>query len=336
MNIDSEPGRDGGPIEEWALQWFVRLRSGNAALAERRQFESWLEGDSRNRAAYEALDARWAEFGRFAGEPELARRVRNAGKAARAEGERTRRTRERRGWFVAVAVSVALVAVLVGRVGSAPEAPAELYVTSVGEQRHLVLSDGTEVDLDANGALRVVFGDHQRLLQLQRGRAYFRVAREHRPLRVETANGSVQAVGTAFEVNHRLGEVDVTLIEGRVLLWSSVEGGAARPLPMDAGHVARLARGADAPEIERLHQSTPPAWMSGLLVFDDRELSDVVAEFNRYSARPISLDPRLSSVRVSGVFRSDDPAAFLGAMRDLYGLQLTDTEAVTWIKPGTP
>lgn len=62
------------------------------------------------------------------------------------------------------------------------------------------------------------------------------------------------------------------------------------------------------------------AWRQGKIVFRNAPLAQVVAEMNRYLARPIRLDvPSLRDYRVAGVFNIDEPEAILAALPAVFG-----------------
>lgn len=66
------------------------------------------------------------------------------------------------------------------------------------------------------------------------------------------------------------------------------------------------------------------SWTVGRLTFEDTPISVAVAEVNRYSREPIELrDPRISEIRVSGVFNAGDIDGFVAALTDLYPLKAT-------------
>jgi transmembrane sensor len=53
-------------------------------------------------------------------------------------------------------------------------------------------------------------------------------------------------------------------------------------------------------------------------------LAEAVAQMNRYSRRPITLagDPRLATLRISGVYRAGDSEGFAQAVAALHGLSV--------------
>ena len=162
----------------------------------------------------------------------------------------------------------------------------------------------------------------------------------------------VRAVGTEFDVyKKRIGTV-VTVVEGRVAVYSDgnsvqplsaraqdeahtlLEGTpTARELPhgrsssilLSAGEQLTVARnGAAAPRPVDAEAVT--AWVQKRLIFEETALSEVADEFNRYNTRALIIeDPALQQVRISGVYSSTDPTSLLGFLRAQPGIQVIET-----------
>lgn len=310
----------GDPIRRQAAAWFARLRADDVSESDRRDCRQWLDADARHRAAYERIERMWSNLGEHAPHPEVALRIRAETPAVVAP-QAARRRSARAAWWSGAAAALIALAVVGWRLLPAPAVPEQQYVTAVGESRTIALSDGSRVSLDTDTRLRVRFSGEQRLLSLVRGRAFFRVAKETRPFLVQTEDGSVRAVGTEFEVYRRDGEIEVALIEGRVALLAVAPEGA-RPVQLatlDPGQKASFGQRKPLRMIEPDRQAALPAWLSGKLAFEDQTLTSAVTEFNRYSRRRIVLQgDEVAKIRVSGVFRSDDPHAFVEALQELY------------------
>src|SRR5258706_2080307 len=91
------------------------------------------------------------------------------------------------------------------------------YSTDVGEQRSLVLEDGSTVELNSRSRIRVAFNNTERSVHLMEGQALFHVARNPaRPFVVHSGSARVRAVGTEFDVYRRATGTVVTVVEGRV------------------------------------------------------------------------------------------------------------------------
>ena len=221
-----------------------------------------------------------------------------------------------------------------------------VYRTEIGEQRSIQLTDGSMVTLNARSRMRVSFDGSQRDVELLVGQAMFTVAKDvARPFVVRAGDTQVRAVGTRFDVYRKESGTVVTVIEGRVAVEKSSPVIEAVSAPREvtepglAGTAAVpttetiLAAGEQA--IVRLAQIEKPnkpdiqaatAWTEHQVVLRSTPLVEVVAEFNRYSTRPlVILDPSLNNVKISGVFSSTDSAALLRGLNALGQFHIEET-----------
>ncbi|ULQ47670.1 FecR domain-containing protein [Flagellatimonas centrodinii] len=336
-----------------AAAWFARLRADDVSGADRAGFEAWLNADVEHRRAYSKLERLWSQAGSFAEDPRLAEAVRKTRAAvapspvvAAAPARRRRSAR-----WLAVAASLAVVAVaawwaqpwLMGN---------RTVTTAVGEQRSLVLADGSRVTVNTDSRLRIGYNERRRTVTLERGQAYFEVAKEHRPFEVVTRSGVVRALGTAFDVFSGRERFVVTVVEGSVVVsdadteatHAADDTLAGTPAKPAGGQVLRarerLARATDtaiaaaaarpdaaatvAPvQIEAAPIERDMAWLRGKLIFDNEPLAAAVAEINRYTRKPIRIaDPALASLRMSGVFRVGEVGDFVNAVSGYFSLRV--------------
>jgi transmembrane sensor len=172
------------------------------------------------------------------------------------------------------------------------------------------------VVLDANTVLHAVETPERRLISLERGGAFFQVAKNpNRPFIVSAAGKTVTALGTAFEARVIGDKLDVTLIEGKVKVEQK------KRLIWRGEHSTNLTAGyrLSAPEdqnwtIQRVDASKELSWMSGRLTFFNDTLEEAVAKVNRNSDRKIVLDPSLATQPIVGVFASGDTDRFVRGM----------------------
>ncbi len=328
----SKPGlhsiKAGETMRQQAAAWFARLRADDVSERDRLQWQAWLAQDPRHRQAYARLETLWSSLGDYAPLPEVGIHVRAAARGL----DRPPRMRPLR-WsaLAALALVAVLLAALVLR---SPTGATVSFATTVGERRSLQLSDGTRVDLDTSSALHVQYDQDERRIILDRGRAFFRVAHEQRPLRVLAESSSVRAVGTQFEVSRQTGVIDVALFEGRVELQSTKANGNPDVLlaTLDPGQKARIAGNQISISRDPVQAGGLPDWLSGRLVFEDTPLSDAIREFNRYSTQPLLLqEPVLGKKRISGVFRSESPDGFLEALHEVYGIHSQRTSSGAYL-----
>jgi transmembrane sensor len=205
------------------------------------------------------------------------------------------------------------------------------FQTVVGEQRSFTLQDGSIVFLNTNSKVRVGWLPAERHIELVRGEARFRVARDAvRPFTVATATAAVRALGMVFNVREEPLTTQVAVLEGQVEITvaptgesaadaqpSTKDGSAAVP-SQTLGRV-RLAAGERAAVTSLGIQTNtgPPiesvmAWTERRLVFRDLPLNAVIREFNRYRTHPLVLDdPALAALKISGVFDLSDTESLI-------------------------
>src|SRR5262249_6139101 len=148
----------------------------------------------------------------------------------------------------------------------------------VGERRSITLADGSRVDLDADSALSVAFSDAQRRITLERGRAFFQVAKDPaRPFIVAAGAGEIRALGTAFDVKHGADRtVRVAVAEHAVSV--AVAGDSQRLV--EGGMMDYDERGLGP--MARADLASLLSWRQDRLFFQDAPLGDVVADLDRY------------------------------------------------------
>jgi transmembrane sensor len=231
----------------------------------------------------------------------------------------------------------AAIAATLTAVAVAPMLAMKTYRTQPGEQRRLVLADGSDVTLDTDSELKVWLTGKQRVMVLDRGQAFFKVAKDKaRPFRVFAGGDEVRALGTAFGVRRQGEGAKVTLEEGRVGIYHAKASTPARPADkpaavLEAGQQAVLAPQA-APVVAQADMRRAQAWRSGRLILEDSSLADAAAELNRYGAPQIVIaDAPTGAVRVSGVFHLRERSAFVESVTAAFPVQVvrrTDDEIV--------
>lgn len=352
-------------IEEAAARWLARQHSGAWTDADQAQFETWLDAATAHRIQYLRVVTTWDQSARmkalgagaapgeipprgswgdqrfFGGSTEQAETTDDAPVDAGSP-----KRHNRLNWRFAAA---ALVAVALGiyMLAVAPRFAADRYTTALGSVQDVSLEDGSKITLNTDTSIRVSFSDHERTIKLDKGEAFFDVAKDKtRPFVVYAGDKRVMAVGTRFSVRRDRDDIQVVVAEGRVNLAASAEQLLAPPraakglqerpatdgrgpMPatfLDAGAVARtskadvLVRPDAGAEIEKLL-----SWRRGYVYFDNVPLADAVAEFNRYNTRKILIeDPEIAALRVGGNFRSTNIDAFLDLMQTGFPIAVDD------------
>jgi transmembrane sensor len=335
-------------IREAAAEWIVRLSDERAGSGDQSEFIAWLQRSQEHVREYLRAEKAWLEMGGAAraDSTSIGELLRGASlnviplsavpAAQDAAAGRRRSVPTRRMLLGGVAAGVLAIAAgvapwVASRFGS------EIYATGVGEQRRIVLEDGSVVELNTHSRVRVRLTDAARDLQLLDGEAFFDVAHDAaRPFRVRSGAVLVRAVGTQFNVYRQNERTVVTVIEGRVAITNEERVEAAEPLELRAGDGAQ-ASGTAALEAVPADPTKATAWRERRLIFENTTLGEAIAQFNRYNAQPLVIeDAALAAERIDGVFEADNPRALTNFLTRRGDVELVQRQGSLLLVPATP
>lgn len=230
-------------IAREAARWWL---DGHDGARDEPAFEQWLQADPRHAAQYLHLQQLW-----------------QAGAALPSLQRQQQRHQRRRLREAGIAVLLLCTLGLYSRHASPP--PAQVLRTAAGEIRDERLPDGTRVWLSPGSEVHVRIDAQRRQLQLQHGQAGFEVAADAaRPFQVHTPQGTVTALGTAFDLAVLDNSSRVTVTEHRVRVDSGnghtvvAEGEQLRFDRVDQGMTVPADPGALAWRGRRLHWVSTP------------------------------------------------------------------------------
>ena len=180
------------------------------------------------------------------------------------------------------------------------------YGTAPGEQREVVLADGSKLFLDVDTQVQVRYAERTRDVLLKKGEVFFVVSHDPaRPFRVGSGDSRVTVLGTQFSVRRNAQALAVAVKQGRVALQPSLEKDAEHVLL--AGDSARLDLAEQRLELGHVAPEQVASWRDGQLVFRDKPLGELVEELSRYRAAPIRLG-RSPACRQAGLrYGADRP-----------------------------
>lgn len=348
--IRAVPRTHGMSPSEGAAVWAVRLDRGGLSRSEEAELAEWLADPLNDEALSRADEALHVFDADRRTDPHL-RALRQAALEAAPAPIAARASRR---YPLLIAASVAAIGVAVvltmERTDRSPQAPITaqspavvapsvivessarpvLYASDVGKRRAVSLPDGSTVTLNTNSQVEVSFTEGRRMIRLVRGQALFDVAHNpQRPFIVSADDRTVTALGTFFEVRVDPGRMQVVLVNGKVVVdrASRPEGAskAGGSVVLEPGQ-GFIAEGSGGQRVIRVDLKRELLWRSGFVEFDDQSLRQAVAEINRYTERPIELSPDgVGDLRVSGVFRTDDPRHFVETVSELLSIDSQPT-----------
>ena len=292
-----------------ALDWLIELE---CASAERHaEFQAWLAADPANREAFSHAQTLW-----------------NSNAVAQAAASTPRPPsalqKLRRQWK-----PLATAAVLLLSLTSFSNLPIRLqadHLTQVGERQRLQLADGSKILLNTHSAFSSVIDDHQRSARLYQGEAFFDVPLAFgQPLEVNAGPVVMSADGTAFAVRYLDGVAQVLVQRGAVDLHTPVDDAH---INLAAGDSIRIGPHGFGPR-EKLDADHDLAWVQGRLVFDNRPLSEVLAELRRYyPGWIVNTNPRIEALAVTGNYRLDSPRDVVRSLATITSAHLHELPSV--------
>lgn len=311
-------------ITDEAARWVSESFDGQLAPDQQARLEAWLAADPRHVRAFAEMQDLWAHMGGVPETPALRASVSPSNPRRHDRRERARAPRRQRWMAGAIAASLALV--FVGAVDDWPTRLRADIMTATGERRTMELPDGSTVQLDTQSAIAVDFGGDRRVVRLLKGEAAFSVTPDPaRPFTVEAGGGSATALGTKFLVGREGDDTRVIVTEHRMrVAYPASEGRAAL---LDEGDGITYGPSFGLGRVATVNATDAMAWTDGVLIFKDVPLSEVVAAIGRYHRGYIRVSGDAQALRVSGVFRIDDPVASLEQLQRSLGLRsarLTD------------
>lgn len=205
-----------------------------------------------------------------------------------------------------------------------------LYETGIGAHSTVNLPDGTRMLLNTNTLVSVTYSADERLLVLKRGELHVEVAHDkQRPLRVQAGDQLVEAVGTAFNVYLKDDKsFDVIVTEGRVRVRPQQPEQThpdlayqARELTRGQKLSVRESQPSDIEEVNSTAINDRLSWREGNLVFRGETLRDALSELSRYTPATFKVvDPRISDVRVAGLYKAGDVDGLLLALKENFNI----------------
>ncbi len=287
-----------------ASHWFVRQTSGHFSEADRSAWLSWREQDPANEYAWQQVEkviSRIAITG-------LSPAVGLATLDRPAPAGRRRALQQLAMLFALGGASWAGYRYTPWRDWRAD------YVTGVGEQRQVILQDGSQLTLNTNSSLNVIFTQDERRLFLRKGEIFVETASrtgDHRPFITASEHGEVATLATRLGLRKLRDSSRVDVFEGTVAV-RSLRGSLIQRLI--AGETTRFTE--HRIDIPTRLTLTSPGWLNGVLVADNQPLSDFIAELARYRSGYLIADDSLSGLRISGAFPIADTDAILDSIAD--------------------
>jgi transmembrane sensor len=312
---NQEPQMSANEVDLLAANWLQRRHFWNWTEEDQASLDAWLAAAESHRIAYWRQRAGWDRTERL---------VVLRSHSFEKKDESSSRSR----LFFASLTAAFFVICALGIFGTYQFLRSEntIYETAIGERRMIVLSDGSQVELNTDTALRSGVGPRgERNLWLEKGEAFFRIKHNRSlPFVVTAANHRIIDLGTEFLVRRDAKRIEVALSQGRIRLETAENGSPTRSSIMTPGDVAIAAAGTvSVTKKSAANLANELGWRRGMLIFDHTTLADAAAEFNRYNHEQLIIEDSAVARRfIGGTFPTTDVELFARVAKDLLGLHI--------------
>jgi len=312
----SEPQRD---VLDEAIAWHLRLQTAKGEDWD--AFVAWLEADPSRSDAYDRVEA---------GHAAMTAEVFPPAPVPLPVAANDEAPRRRRIWPWATAFAAIAAILLVAFVSLPMLRGPDRYeiATRPGEQRQVVIADGSSAML--NGDTRLILDRNDpRHAELASGEATFTVRHDDaHPFTVVSGDHQVQDVGTVFNLVSDRGDFSVEVIDGAVLYNPGREA-----VSLTAGQtLTRSARGQAI--VARGDPQAMAGWRHGQLSYAGAPMRRVASDVSRTLGVPVTVDGGVAALPFTGSIRIQrDPAATIGDLASSVGLQARRTGNGWTIEP---
>lgn len=203
------------------------------------------------------------------------------------------------------------------------------YATATGERRHITLADGTRLQLNTRSAVDVAFNGQQLVVELRRGELMLdcrQTLHPQFPVHVYAKDALLQAFDSRVALRLEGDCVHASFSHGRLAAQQADTGGWQWLEPDQAWRVTR-----DGVQREQPASMDALAWTEGLIVTRDMRLADFLAQVSRYRHGYLTCSDNIADMRLSGVFRLDDPEQLVRLLPRTLPVQLRELTRL-WIR----
>ncbi|WP_350615375.1 FecR family protein [Pseudomonas sp. HY7a-MNA-CIBAN-0227] len=304
-----------------ATRWIVLLRSGQASAADWQRYHQWRAEDPRHEILCQQLETRLDVF-----QIPLAQGVSGKVLQRALDAPASRRTLLR---GALIGAGVVLGASLLAKPLGVPltELTADVR-TGTGERRTVALADGSELLLNARSAADIQFDPQRRLVRLRDGELLVKIANDtSRPFLIQTDQARLRAYGNRLLLREREGQGHVVALNGSLEIY----GQNGERLQLMAGHEVSYDRYGFGQVQPSSKGAT--AWIDGFLQVRDRPLAEVIDALRPYHNGVLRLDPAVAGLRVSGLYRLDNPQQILDTLARTLPIHITRRTGL-WVTVG--
>ncbi|WP_445117054.1 FecR family protein [Acinetobacter sp. WZC-1] len=201
------------------------------------------------------------------------------------------------------------------------------YRTPYGQQKNIELEDGTHISLNSKTAIDVQYTATQRNIILRSGEIYIETGKDHRhrPFRVLSQDGSMLALGTAFNVQQQQGHTIVTVTEHAVQVTTAQ---TQQQQMLQAGDMLMFTPRHFHP-VQKM-QFEQLLWRKGMVTVNRMSIAEFARIIERNYGVQVKIDPQfkpsaLDQIEISGTYPINHLDRMINLLEDTYPIRIKKT-----------
>lgn len=278
-----------------AIAWLIRLEINSPTPAEKNDFDLWLKQSS-------AHDLAWQRIKRF--DNSFAEMPTATLSKAFKKLDETRDTDtldRRQALKLLSLLSIGVTSSWLVYSFSPWQRLMSDMATRVGEQKSVVLADGSQLVLNTDTAVSTDFNNGSRQIFLHRGEIQLHTGTDldlpQRPWFIHTSFGQIKSYGAKIIVRLSEQNAHINLLQGEVEVANHLQ---AKLMKAGSESVSLTKQSI----LKQAVSSIPAdAWVQGYVASKSLYLGDLLDELARYRVGRIDYDPDLKNIALSGVFQ---------------------------------
>lgn len=294
-----------------AVGWYIKLTSEDVSPADKQAWLDWINQSKQNKVAWDEIKSTLSKFQSIPSEIGMSVLNRNSNKV-----DLDRRTTLKHfALFAAAALPTGFLL--------KDKLIRDFYYdysTNVGERKQVVLADGSKVVLNTNSAVMVNYSSTQRTIRLHQGEMLITTGHENgfdKPMLIETTHGSVEPMGTRFNVRKFDTFTRVSLYEGKLKITPKYNDVSFYMYAQEEVDLHTLNVVPSAAELK-----LSDAWLNGYIEVNNIPLKILIDELARYQPGLLVCHPDIQNITISGAYSIDDIGTSLNSLSQSFPIKI--------------
>jgi transmembrane sensor len=330
--------------EEKYKQLITRFLSGEASEEEKLELKSWIDASEENFSLFDQFEKVWKlspqsdiiVFNQQEAWKNIQKKI-----MLETNSDQTTVVAEKKislkNYFLIISATAAILIlafILQPFITNSPKAKVISHFAQENNLEKIILNDSTAVFLKKGAVLSYndKYNKKNRLVQLE-GEAFFDVkSNAALPFRIETALGQIEVIGTSFNVLSDIenGRLSVSVISGKVKMEAT--SGSNESIILVAEEQGTFDSKALKLEKQPITDMNFLAWKTGLLIFEQTSLADVIVTLAGTFNLSIESSRDLSDLRLTARFNNEKPEDIFKTLSILYDLDIQFSDKIVKIK----